>query len=132
MYKTLLVDDLIDEGAKLIERLEARRFRIAAAYWYYLEDLERWRLVIVFSSLVDRDGPLRAYTLIEDALKEMQPKELSLFDISVMGLNDYQFRDMRSRVGQSVQVSNRTHRPWPRSLNPSRRGDDTYIYRWDV
>ena len=132
MYKTLLVDNLVNEGAELIKRLEARRFRIPAAFWYYIEDLERWRLVIVFSSLVDRDGPLRAYNLIQDVLSEMQPKELSLFDISAMGLNDYQFREILSRVGQSVQVSNRTHRPWPRSLSPSRLGDDAYIYRWDV
>lgn len=131
MYKTLLVDDLKNEGEALIEQLERRRLQIAAAFWHYLEDLDRWRLVIVFSSLVDREGPLRAYMRIQEVLAEMQPKELLLSDISVMGLNDYEFRELRSEVKRSVQASNRIHRPWPRSLNPSRL-EDAYVYRWAV
>jgi hypothetical protein len=132
MYKTLLVDDLVTEGEALVKRLEGRRLQIAAAFWHYLEDLDRWRLVIVFSSLVDREGPLRAYMRIQEALSEMDAKELSISDISVMRLNGYEFRELRSEVGRSVQVSNRTHRPWPRSLSPRRLEGDTYIYRWDI
>lgn len=131
MYKTVLVRELVEEGDRLIKRLESRRFHIAAAFWHYLEDLNRWRLVIVFSRLVDREGPLRVYMRIQEVLAEMQANELSLSDISVMGLNDYEFRELRSQVKRSVQASNRTHRPWPRSLNPSRLGD-AYIYRWAV
>jgi hypothetical protein len=131
MYKTVLVEELKKEGEALIERLEGRRLQIAAAFWRYLEDLNRWRLVIVFSSLVDREGPLRAYTRIQQVLAEMQPKELSLSDISVMGIKDYEFQELRSQVKRSVQPNNRTHRPWPRSLNPSRL-EDAYIYRWAV
>ena len=131
MYKTQLVDDLVNEGKTLIERLEERRLQIAAAFWHYLEDLNRWRLVIVFSSLVEREGPLRVYMRIQEVLADLQAKDLSLSDISVMGLNDYEFRELRSPVERSVQVSNRTHRPWPRSLNPSRL-EDGYIYRWAV
>ena len=78
MYKTLLVEELVKEGETLIKELEKRRLRIAAALWRYIEDLDRWRLIIVFSSLVDREGPLRAYTRIQEVLTEMNPKELSL------------------------------------------------------
>jgi len=85
--------------------------RIAAALWHYIEDLDRWRLIIVFSSLVDREGPLRAYTRIQEVLTEMNPKELLLGDISVMGVNDYAFRELRSQVGQSVPVGNRIRKP---------------------
>ena len=131
MYKTVLVKELVEEGEELIKRLESHRFHIAAAFWHYIEDLDRWRLVIVFSSLVDREGPLRVYTRIQQDLAEMQTRELSLSDISVMGLNDYEFRELRSQVNRSVHASNRTHRPWPRSLNPSRL-EDAYIYRWAV
>jgi len=131
MYKTLLVDDLKNEGETLIKELEKHRLQIAAALWRYIEDLDRWQLIIVFSSLVDREGPLRAYTRIQEVLTKMNPKELLLSDISVMGVNDYAFRELRSQVKQSVQASNRTHRPWPRSLNPSRL-EDAYIYRWAV
>ena len=32
MYKTVLVKELVEEGEKLVEQLEARRFHIAAAF----------------------------------------------------------------------------------------------------
>ncbi len=58
MYKTTLVKTLVDEGDELIKRLESRRLHVAAALWYYFEDLMLWRLVIV-SPAVEREGPLR-------------------------------------------------------------------------
>jgi hypothetical protein len=131
MYKTVLVKELVEEGEELIKRLESHRFQIAAALWYYFEDLGRWRLVIVFSTLVDREGPLRAYMHIQEALERMQAKELLLSDISVMRLNGHEFRELRPLVHPSVQVGNRTRRPWPRSLNPSRQ-EDAHFYRWAV
>jgi hypothetical protein len=131
MYKTVLVNELVEEGERLIKRLESRRFHIAAAFWYYFEDLMRWRLVIVFSTLVDREGPLRAYMHIQEALAQTQAKELLVSDISVMRLNGYEFRELRSLVQRSVPVRSRTRRPWPRSLNPGRQ-EDAHIYRWAI
>jgi hypothetical protein len=131
MYKTLLVEELVKEGETLIKELEKRRLQIAAALWHCIEDLDRWRLIIVFSSLVDREGPLRAYTRIQEVLTEMNPKELLLNDISVMGVNDYGFQELRSQVGQSVPVSNRIRSPWRRNQKLSRLAD-AIIYRWDV
>jgi hypothetical protein len=123
------VNDLANEGEALIKRLEGRRLQIAAAFWDFLEALDRRRLVIVFSSLVNRDGPLSAYMRIQEVLADMQAKELSLSGISVLGLNDHEFRELRPQVERSVQVSNRTHRPWPKSLNPSRL-EYAHTYRW--
>lgn len=131
MFKTLLVEELVKEGETLIERLEKRRLQIAAALWHYIEDLDRWRLIIVFSSLVDREGPLSVYMRIQAVLSEMNPKELVISDISVMGVNDYAFRELRSQVGQSVPVSNRVRSPWRKNQKLSRFAD-TIIYRWDV
>ena len=131
MYKTLLVEELVKEGETLIKELEKHRLQIAAALWHYIEDLDRWRLIIVFSSLVDREGPLRAYTRIQEVLADMQAKELLLSDISVMGVNDYGFRELRSQVGQSVPISSRIRSPWRRNQKLSRLAD-AIIYRWDV
>jgi hypothetical protein len=131
MYKTLLVEELVKEGETLLHLLEKRRLQIAAALWHYIEDLDRWRLIIVFSSLVDREGPLRAYTRIQEVLADMQAKELLLSDISVMGVNDYGFRELRSQVGQSVPISSRIRSPWRRNQKLSRLAD-AIIYRWDV
>ena len=90
----------------------------------------RWRLVIVFSTLVEREGPLRAYIHIDQALSEIKAKVLSISDISVMRKAGYEFRELQSHLGVRL-ASNRTRRPWPGSLNPSRQ-EDAHIYRWAV
>jgi hypothetical protein len=131
MYKTLLVEELVGEGEALIQRLEARRLHIAAAFWHYNEDSDRWRLIIVFSSLVDREGPLSAYTHIQAALAEVNPKELLLSDISVMRLNGYEFRELRSEMEGMVQVSNRVRSPFKKNQKLS-RFSDALIYRWNI
>jgi len=126
MYKTILVKDLVQEGENLINRLEARRFQIAAAFWHYIEDLMRWRLVIVFSTLIEREGPLRAYMRIQEILEEMDAKALSVSDISVMGLNGSAFRELRSEIERSGRVT--SHRPM--STSRDIWFHDVYIYRW--
>ena len=126
MYKTTLVTGLIQEGERLIELLESRRFHIAAAFWYYFEDIIRWRLVIVFSSLVEREGPLRAYIGIQEALTKMQAKELSVSDISVMRLNGYEFRELRPAIERSGRVV--SHDPMTRPKDTV--FEDMYVYRW--
>jgi hypothetical protein len=123
VYKTILVNGLVDEGKKLIERLESRRLQVSAALWYYFED--RWRLVIV-SPVVEKEGPLRMYIRIEEALAQLKPEELKLSDISVMRPNGYEFKELRSALERSGDV------------RPARRistlkdivFEDRYIYRW--
>ena len=124
MYKTILVKNLVDEGEELIKRLESRRFHVTAALWYYFDDLMRWRLVIASPS-VEREGPLRVYNRIEEALTQMPAKELSLSDISVMRPNGYEFRELRSIVERSGRVARRHPMSAPRDIV-----EDAYIYRW--
>jgi hypothetical protein len=126
MYKTILVKELVQEGEELIKRLESRRFQIAAAFWYYFEDLMRWRLVIVFSSLVDREGPLRAYMHIQEALGQMEAKELLVSDISVMRPSGYEFEELRSAVERSGRAAGRRPMSTPRDIVFER----AYVYRW--
>jgi hypothetical protein len=126
MYKTVLVKELVEEGEELIKLLESHRFQIAAAFWYYFEDLMRWRLVIVFSTLVKREGPLRAYMHIQEALAQMQAKELLVSDISVMRPNGYEFEELRSAVERSGRVATRHPMSTPRDIVFER----AYVYRW--
>ena len=126
MYKTILVKELVQEGEDLIERLESRRFQIAAAFWYYFEDLMRWRLVIVFSSLVDRVGPLRAYMHIQEALGQIKAKELLVSDVSVMSPSGYEYEELRSAVERSSRVARRHSTSTPRAIV----FEQAYVYRW--
>ncbi len=60
MYKTILVEKSIEDGEKLIRKLEEKSFPVAAAFWRYLDEAERYRLVVV-SPVVSQEGPLRTY-----------------------------------------------------------------------
>lgn len=123
MYKTILVKSLVEEGERLVQRLEARRLHIGAALWYYFDD--RWRLVIV-SPMVEREGPLRMYNRVEEALTQMQPTELSLSDISVMRPNGYEFKELRSTVERSMPFAAAHGMSTPRDIT----FEEAYIYRW--
>ncbi len=123
MYKTLLVEQEIEDGRKLLERLDTRRFPVSAALWTYSPETNRWRFVIV-SSIADTQGPIKGYTRIQKALGEMETTSLSLDDIRLMGKEDPEFRNLKRALGP----------PWPKSSSERKRTprpfEDEYVYRW--
>jgi len=123
MYKTLLVEQEIEDGKKLIEQLEARRFPVSAALWYYFPEKNRWRLVIV-SPVADSQGPLKGYGRIQKALGEMEPINLSLDDIRLMGKEDPEYRDLKQALGPPRPKSSGDRKRPPRPF------EDEYVYRW--
>ncbi|MCU1273426.1 MAG: hypothetical protein JWO48_857 [Bryobacterales bacterium] len=46
MDQGILVGPEIEAGKKLIEALDASGFRVKAAFWFYREESEEWRLYI--------------------------------------------------------------------------------------
>ena len=97
MYKKILVSDLIDEGKLLLEALVRNRFPIVAALWNYFPESMEWRLVIV-SPIVDRDGPLRAYTRIQRVLAKISPLHLTLSDITAIGSASQDYQTLRAII----------------------------------
>lgn len=125
MHKTALVEWQIEDGRKLLEQLDAQRFPVSAALWYYLPERETWSLVIV-SSIADTKGPHYGYTRIQKALAKTETTSLELDDITLVGKQDPKFIELRIAVGT----------PWPESLGgrarPVRPSEDTYVYRWAI
>lgn len=130
MYKTILVNESIEDGERLLKKLEEKNFPISAAFWRYLEEDSLWRLVIV-SPVVDRDGPLRSYMHITKALDELGSSvQFGISDISVIGPSWSQFQDLRKTIA-SAGIGRITGAGQPGTS----RGlvfEDFYIYRWDV
>ncbi|HLN26739.1 MAG TPA: hypothetical protein VK395_03285 [Gemmataceae bacterium] len=55
-----LVEKLIDDGEKLVERISLGGFPVTAAFWLRASENERWYFYIV-SPLVDDEGLAQAY-----------------------------------------------------------------------
>lgn len=123
MYKTALVEQQIDDGRKLLEQLDAQRFPVSAALWYCWPERTTWRLVIV-SPIADTRGPHYGYTRIQKALGDAETPNLALDDITLVGMQDPEFIEMKTAVGT----------PWAESLGgrtrPGRPFEDSYVYRW--
>jgi hypothetical protein len=69
MVKEFLVDENIEEGAKLIYELDQNNFRIDAALWFYFTEAEEWRLIIA-TPIIDKKGPLSAYRKVIELIKK--------------------------------------------------------------
>ena len=124
MLKTVLVKELIDEGARLLQELDRRDYPVQAAFWLYLPESDYWRLVMA-SPLVDQQGPIGAYRDLREALVVTNPSALSLQDISVLSPNgqDYQAL-LASAVGVGVFGFGAACGQLPRVVF-----EDSYIYR---
>ena len=101
MDKTALIGLLgldIEGGERLLRALDKADLDIHAALWIYLPDPDEWRLMIAFP-LVDREGPKKAYMLIQSELAELTPPpEISLRNISAVGLEHPLIRALQKLV----------------------------------
>lgn len=99
MDKTILVEDGRDRlimpmevdvegGRKLLKALHRVGFDISVALWLYSSDFGQWRFILG-SPLVDQEGPKSAYIIVQSELAKLKlQSQISLWDISVLGLND--------------------------------------------
>ncbi len=124
MYKTVLVKDLVEDGERLLQKLEVQKFPISAALWYYVPERMNWMLVIV--SEVARHGSLEAYMRIEQAMAGLKTLTLSLDDILVMSPHTRQFEDLRRTIEGVTQMGP----PGQRISLDGMYFEDAYVYRW--
>src|SRR5205823_11112557 len=87
-------DDMITDGAELLQRLKNKHVELIAAFWLYVPEAEEWRLTLV-SPQVDSEGPRRLYNTIREALREAADGKalgLDLLNITVLSPNDTMVR----------------------------------------
>jgi hypothetical protein len=85
MVTQTLTKEMIDSGAALLRALDARRFAVTGACWFYLENSDVWTLIIA-SPEVQTRGPKRIYGSIQQILGT--GSALTLRDISVLPSDD--------------------------------------------
>jgi hypothetical protein len=124
MYKTILVKQMIDEGAQLLEKLDARGIPVRAALWYDDPEKLAWKLVIV-TSVASNPGPLEAYLQVQTAMSGLD-LGIALDDIIVMSPSSRKFEDLR-RTMEGATKGAFLH---PKGPSQGAAFDDAYVYRW--
>jgi hypothetical protein len=119
----LLVTAVLEDGRRLIQALDQRKFPVNAALWYLHEG--GWRLIIA-SSLVDSDGPREAYRKINEVL-QAENIHLNLSDIAVVESNDALVRLLRIAINTGIGNISET-RFTANTINGVYI-EDAYIYR---
>jgi hypothetical protein len=85
MDQTALVDEQIEDGKRLLERLAEAGFAVTAAGWVKESERDRWYLYLV-SPLVEEQGIRTAYGRIHPLVRQMpQPFEVGPFDVKAVG-----------------------------------------------
>ncbi|MEK6284894.1 MAG: hypothetical protein AABO57_04065 [Acidobacteriota bacterium] len=147
MVKTLLVEQDLKEGRRLLERLACKEaevelawgkhraafvgrsdVRVRAAFWWYFPESQEWRLVIA-TPLVDEVGPLSAYGRVQAELSVISPPlTLSLQNISLISPKDERVKAFKKQLKIAPDpVGVR----FTRSALNGTYIEDAYVYRLD-
>jgi hypothetical protein len=93
----ILLPEVIDEGRRLIQALHASGFEFDAAFWLFLSEPERWKLMIA-SPIRDREGPLKSYSRFIPIRDVMDPPlRLDTTDVALVGCGDRLVKALRKR-----------------------------------
>jgi hypothetical protein len=106
MYKTILVAADIEDGRRILEELEKRQLRIAAAFWFHYEDEDDWKLVVVSPDVSDK-GPKSLYTMVSMLLYDLandpdKPLQFPLDRIMLVSPYSLLYKMVKQRVGPGV------------------------------
>ncbi len=104
MAKDILVmdalsDQMIEAGAKLIERLDADNSEVKGAFWFFSPEDNKWKLIIA-SPLVGSEGPKKFYKRVIAANQSADAEEVivSLNDIEAVNTHRQIVQLMKSAV----------------------------------
>ena len=109
MLAKILVENDIEFGARLVEKLESHRFPLTAAFWLYLDDIDEWRLFIV-SPLVSERGPRLAHTQVTQSLYDLaydakKPMHAPMERIFLVSPNDSRYKQVKAVYGEKPILS---------------------------
>jgi hypothetical protein len=124
MYKTILVEKLIEDGAKLLKGLDDRGVPVRAAAWFYDPDRSAWKLVIV-TSVADSSGPMGVYSQIQVAMTGLD-LSFSLADSVVMSPQSRKFEEFKRTLEGAAPGALLKPKGSPGGVV----FDDAYVYRW--
>jgi hypothetical protein len=126
MVEANLTTELIDSGAKLVEKLDKCGLAPDAAFWLYSPEEQTWKLVLVEVKLAKK-GPRAAYA-------EMQKILESEKDFGNLRLDDLVLEKPDARIVELIRKAMRTGSGitgirFKNNVIDGTLIDDAYIYR---
>ncbi len=103
LVKDALSNEMISAGAELVSKLDEADFIVNAAFWFYLSEVNAWRLIIG-SPEVRTHGPKKAYKSVQAVLSKMSDPiyKIALKDIGLLDSKDPLVRLLKSAIGTSA------------------------------
>lgn len=86
VVKEQLTDAMIEAGAELTSKLDESGFRVTAAFWLLMPDLNEWRLLFA-SKEASTKGPRTVYEKIRLAVDELGVRAAAV-PLSIIGVLD--------------------------------------------
>lgn len=86
MAETALVEGLIQDSIQLVQQLDVGQYKPSKVIWYYYDDVDTWRLIIVsdeFDKMLPKNEPL-AYKIIAEAINATGLSSLSISEVKLM------------------------------------------------
>jgi hypothetical protein len=103
MVKTLLVSQIVADGAMLLRELDRQNFSVETMFWIDVPEHRYWRLVIA-SPRVGTEGSAAIYRKLGDTIRTIGVSGFSLSDVSVLEPKSQQFRDYLSVIETSSRI----------------------------
>jgi hypothetical protein len=126
MVETNLTKELIDTGAKLVQKLDKRGLAPDAAFWLYPPEEQTWKLVLVEVKLAKK-GPRAAYAEIQKILESER-------EFGNLRLDDLVLEKPDARIVELIRKAMRTGSGitgirFKNNVIDGTLIDDAYIYR---
>ena len=119
-----LANELIDDGRRLVDRLDEEGIPTIIACWVKPVEQDRWSLYIA-TPLVDETGAAKAYREVYRVLRSLGTSSVTDSDINLVGRND-------AITGDVLEIKKRLRGKLPtRSTRPQLGNlavEETYIY----
>lgn len=104
MVKKKLVDQLIDDGPKLLHELDRQNFPVESMFWLHLPDEDYWRLIIA-SPVVTQLGAAAGYRRLNELLQQVELAGITLEDISLIAPESPQFQSFFAQAKGSSRLA---------------------------
>lgn len=86
VVKDQLTEAMVDSGAELTRKLDELGLAICAAFWYFMPEINEWRLLFASPEVSER-GPRGVYEKIQLALEQLGERAAAA-PLSAIGLLD--------------------------------------------